>query len=73
MAKYPIDTYSNGATYLDDSLTSLNWLHPLDKWRVGAGNEHIFKGGPFLNLQNIILYISGNKSKYFSNSNFILI
>ena len=26
MAKYPIDTYSNGATYLDDSLTSLNWL-----------------------------------------------
>jgi hypothetical protein len=26
MVKYPIDTYSNGATYLDDSLTSLNWL-----------------------------------------------
>ena len=26
MVKYPIDTYNNGATYLDDSLTSLNWL-----------------------------------------------
>jgi hypothetical protein len=30
MIKYPIDTYSNGATYPDDSLTSLNWLQNLN-------------------------------------------
>ena len=30
MVKYPIDTYSNGATYSDDSLTSLNWLQNLN-------------------------------------------
>ena len=30
MVKYPIDTYSNGATYPDDSLTSLNWLQNLN-------------------------------------------
>ena len=35
----------------------------LEKWRQVAGNEHIFKGGPVLNLQNIILSIYGNKSK----------
>ena len=30
MVKYPNDTYSNGATYIDDSLTSLNWLQNLN-------------------------------------------
>jgi len=30
MVKYPIDTYSNGATYPDDNLKSLNWLQNLN-------------------------------------------
>jgi hypothetical protein len=34
MAKYPLDTCSNGATYLDDSLTSLNWLQNLNIMKI---------------------------------------
>ena len=30
MVKFPYDTYCNGATNLDNSLTSLNWLQNLN-------------------------------------------
>lgn len=34
MAKYPLDTCSNGGTNLDDSLTSLNWLQNLNIMKI---------------------------------------
>lgn len=34
MAKYPLDTCSNGGINLDDSLTSLNWLQNLNIMKI---------------------------------------
>jgi len=34
MAKYPLDTCSNGHTVVDDSLTSLNWLQNLNILKI---------------------------------------
>ncbi|KAL5019319.1 hypothetical protein ScPMuIL_005041 [Solemya velum] len=36
MAKYPLDTCSNGGINLDDSLTSLNWLHSLNIMKLAT-------------------------------------
>lgn len=48
MAKYPLDTCSNGGTNLDDSLTSLNWLQNLNILKITTPTPPSSPGPPVL-------------------------
>lgn len=39
LAKFPMDTYSNGSVNLDDSLTSLNWLQNLNIMKMASPSQ----------------------------------
>ena len=54
MAKYPMDTCSNGGTNLDDSLTSLNWLQNLNILKITTPTPPSSPGPPmFGDYKNI--------------------
>ncbi|KAH3869271.1 forkhead box protein J1-A-like isoform X2 [Dreissena polymorpha] len=52
MAKYPLDTCSNGGTNLDDSLTSLNWLQNLNILKITTPTPPSSPGPAFNDYKN---------------------
>ena len=53
MAKYPMDTCSNGGSNLDDSLTSLNWLQNLNILKIGSPTPPSSPIPPFDSFKNV--------------------
>lgn len=53
MAKYPLDTCSNGGTNLDDSLTSLNWLQNLNILKITSPTPPSSPVSTFGDLKNM--------------------
>ena len=53
MAKYPMDTCSNGGSNLDDSLTSLNWLQNLNILKITSPTPPSSPIPPFDSFKNV--------------------